>query len=73
MSATANYKCPSAKCSGHLEATAADSTLYECQDCGDTVHEAVAELADDLADCADRDDGVGDLADVLLETGGIQE
>ena len=47
--------------------------VYECRDCGERTHEAVAGCQDSLERLADRDDDVGAIARQLLETGGVQE
>lgn len=62
---TANYACP--KCNGQLVRDNTTAKRFRCRSCGGKVHEAVAEMADDLELLAGRDDTIGDLAAALLE------
>lgn len=73
MSATANYKCPSADCGGLLEQANSAGGRYTCRDCGESVHEAVAENADWLTQLADHEElRSAEWAQKLLETGGVR-
>lgn len=66
----ADYSCPSCNSSDVFR----DGTNeFLCRDCGERIHEAVAEHADALARLSDRDDKAGAFAQKLLETGGIEE
>jgi len=47
--------------------------VFECQACGDRIHEAIIEYSGTLANLADRNDKAGAIAQHLLETGGVRE
>jgi tRNA(Ile2) C34 agmatinyltransferase TiaS len=72
MSKTANYKCPS--CNGRLDKANRAGSKYDCRDCGETVHEAVARAAAEgwLQSLADGDDKSAEYAQRLLDTGGVR-
>lgn len=70
MSDRADFSCPSCESSDIFRESG--STL-ECRDCGQRVHEAVADKADVLSRLSDRDDDVAAIAERLLETGGVSQ
>jgi len=70
MSERANYNCPSCESSDLFRKK---GNTFECENCGQQVHEAVADNADVLNRLQDREDKAGEIAEKLLETGGVDQ
>lgn len=70
MNERANWSCPSCNSSDIFRES---GSIFECRNCGEQVHEAVAENADALQRLSDRNDNAGQIARTLLETGGVSE
>ncbi len=70
MTQRANYCCPSCDSS---DIVSVSQSTYECRDCGQQVHEAIAENKELLDRLKSREDKAGEIAETLLETGGIDE
>lgn len=64
----ANWSCPGCESSDVFRD---GGNIFECQSCGERVHEAVGDNADVLVELAQRKDMAGRIADRLLETGGL--
>lgn len=65
----ADWCCPQCESSDVFHAL---GPRFECEDCGKVVHESVGEIAAELEDLArGNDDVAAEIADRLLETGGV--
>jgi ribosomal protein L37AE/L43A len=68
MTERADWSCPSCNSSDVFRD---GKSRFECRDCGEQVHEAVIDASESLQRLAKRDDKVGQIAQRLLDTGGV--